>query len=262
MGRYLHVLSAMLALAFKRAVQYRSEFFVEGASTLLMIAVQLVPVFVLFRQREQVAGWTYNEMLVLLGWYLMVRSVLDGVIAPSLAQTIGGIRTGHFDYVLMKPADAMFLCSISSVRPWQVVHLLAGLAMALKGCLGAGQLPSPAGLAIAALVSVMGLLTLYSLFILCVAGSFVVVRIQNLMSVLGSLLAFSRWPVQVFEGLWQVFFTFVLPLAVITTFPSMALLNRLSPQDALTSLVIGCAFFGVARWVWLRALRRYRSASS
>lgn len=252
----------MLALAFKRIGQYRSEFFLEGAATLFVVAVQLIPVAVLFGEREQVAGWRYGEMLVLLGWYLAMRSVLDGVIAPSLAQTIGGIRTGHFDYVLMKPIDAMFLCSIGNMRPWQLVRGLAGLLLAIKGFDGMGQVPSVASLLLAVVLSCAALVTLYSLFILCVAGSFVVVRVQNLMNVLSSLMDFARWPVQVFEGLWQVFFTFILPLAVITSFPAMALLDKLSISNALTSLTVSGIFFVAARWTWLRALSGYRSASS
>jgi ABC-2 type transport system permease protein len=260
--RHLEVLRAMAVLGFKRAGQYRSDFFLEGLSTLLVVAVQLVPVAVLYGEREQVAGWRQGEMLVLLGWFLMMRCVLDGVIAPSLSQTIGGIRTGHFDYVLMKPVDAMFLCSLGHMRPWQSVRGLAGAGLMAAGFSSLGSGPSVAGLAAGVVLSCAALLTLYALFILCVAGSFLVVRVQNLMNVLSALMDFSRWPVQVFEGLWQLFFTVVLPLAVITTFPAMALLDRLSPGQAATSLAVSGVFVTLARRVWLRALRGYRSASS
>ncbi|WP_158218903.1 ABC transporter permease [Roseateles aquatilis] len=260
--RHLQILRAMAILAFKRAGQYRSDFFLEGASTLLVVAVQLIPVAVLYGEREQVAGWRYGEMLVLLGWFLMMRCVLDGVIAPSLAQTIGGIRTGHFDYVLMKPVDAMFLCSLGHMRPWQAVRGAAGIALMGMGFAALRTSPSLAAVALATVLSGAALLTLYSIFILCVAGSFLVVRVQNLMNVLSALMDFSRWPVQVFEGLWRLVFTFVLPLAVITSFPAMALLDRISPRHTLTSLAVAGVFFALARHVWLRALRGYRSASS
>jgi ABC-2 type transport system permease protein len=259
---YLAIFRAMLAVGFKRVGQYRSEFFLEGVATLFVVVVQLIPVAVVFGQREQVAGWRYDEILILLGWYLMMRSVLDGIIAPSLAQTIGGIRTGHFDYVLMKPVDAMFLCSIGNVRPWQVVRGLAGLWLLVKGFVNMGRAPSPGDVLVAIVLSGTALLTLYALFILCVAGSFIIVRVQNLMNVLSSVMDFARWPVQVFEGIWQLFFTFVLPLAVITTIPAMALLDKLEPSHALSSLAVAAGFFTLARWVWLRALSGYRSASS
>lgn len=260
--RYLIIFRAMLALAFKRIGQYRSEFFLEGAATLFVVAVQLIPVVVVFGEREQIAGWRYDEILVLLGWYLVMRGALDGVIAPSLAQTIGGIRTGHFDYVLMKPVDAMFLCSIGNMRPWQLVRALAGLALVVRGFMGIGHAPSASAVLVAVLMSCAALVTLYALFILCVAGSFVVVRVQNLLNVLSSLMDFARWPVQVFDGLWQVLFTIVLPLAVITTFPAMAILDKLALSHALTSIAVAAAFLALARYVWLRALGGYRSASS
>ncbi|MEO8185682.1 MAG: hypothetical protein ABI895_43310 [Deltaproteobacteria bacterium] len=42
----------------------------------------------------------------------------------------------------------------------------------------------------------------------------------------------------------------------------MALLDRLSASTAVAALAGGLAFTSVARWVWLRALGFYTSASS
>ncbi|MBB2485171.1 ABC-2 family transporter protein [Mitsuaria sp. WAJ17] len=258
----LHLLKAVTSLGLRRAVQYRTDFLLEGAATLLVLSLQLIPVEVLFGQRQEIAGWSHGSMLVLLGWYMVMRSILDGIITPSLAQTIAGIRTGNFDYVLLKPVDPMVLSSVSHIRPWQILHTLAGLGIAGRGLLVLDQIPTAGAMLAAVLMSVAALLTVYALFILCVAGSFVVVRIQNIMNVLASLLDFARWPAQVFEGLWRLVFTFVLPVAVISTYPAMALLGQLTAQQALTSLAVASGFLSLARWAWQRSLARYRSASS
>lgn len=262
MIEHLAIVRTMCILAFKRAVQYRADFFLEGAVSLFMVGIQLVPIYVLFSQRTTIAGWSYPDVLVLYGWYLIVRSVLEGVIAPSLSEAVGGIRTGQFDYLLLRPADSMFLCSISQMKPWRLVNFVAGLCFCGYGLGAMAQVPSAADFAIAALMSLMGLATVYSLFVLSVAGSFVLVRVQNLMNVLSALIDFSRWPVQVFEGVWRLVFTFVLPLAVITTFPAMALRGALTPAHALTSIAVATAFFVLARLVWRFAVNKYRSASS
>ena len=72
-----------------------------------------------------------------------------------------------------------------------------------------------------------GVLATYALWIVCAAASFWVVRLDNLMFLLGSIFDVVRWPVQVFQGVWRIVFTFVIPVAVMTTFPAMALLSRL-----------------------------------
>ena len=57
-------------------------------------------------------------------------------------------------------------------------------------------------------------------------------------------------------------FTFVFPIALLTTYPALALLGRLPREAALVAFAGGLAFAALARWVWHRALGLYTSASS
>jgi ABC-2 type transport system permease protein len=48
-----------------------------------------------------------------------------------------------------------------------------------------------------------------------------------------------------------------------TTFPARALLGKdFGPLDGLAALAGALAFSGAARWVWLRSIGHYTSASS
>ena len=68
------------------------------------------------------------------------------------------------------------------------------------------------------------------------------------------------------RGVWRgtllIVFTFVFPLALMTTYPALALLGRLDAQTAALALGGGVVFAGLARRVWRRALAMYTSASS
>jgi len=59
-----------------------------------------------------------------------------------------------------------------------------------------------------------------------------------------------------------VVFTFVIPLAVLTTIPAQALLGRIGPVQVLATAVGAAAFAYLARRVWLSSIGRYTSASS
>ena len=61
-------------------------------------------------------------------------------------------------------------------------------------------------------------------------------RLDNLMYLLGAIFDTARWPVQVFRGVWRFVFTFVIPVAVMTTFPAMALLGTLDGTTALATV--------------------------
>jgi ABC-2 type transport system permease protein len=96
----------------------------------------------------------------------------------------------------------------------------------------------------------------------CAAASFWVVRLDNLMFLLGSIFDVARWPVQVFHGAWRFVFTFVIPVAVMTTFPAMALLGRLGARTALATAGGALLLLALSRVIWRTAIRSYTSASS
>jgi ABC-2 type transport system permease protein len=209
-----------------------------------------------------VAGWSYPEALVVLGWFSLLKAVLEGGVTPSLTAVVEGVRTGALDFVLLKPADAQFLVSTARFEPWRVVDLLGAAAIFVYAFHRIGHGPRLAGVLVAAALLVMGVLLLYSIWILVVSASFYVVRVDNLSYLFGSIFDAGRWPISVFRGALRFVFTFVFPLALMTTYPAQALLGRLTGVNALLALVGGAAFAVVARAVWLRAVRFYTSASS
>jgi ABC-2 type transport system permease protein len=72
----------------------------------------------------------------------------------------------------------------------------------------------------------------------------------------------SSSPGTFFKGVLAFIFTFVIPLALMTTFPAEAMLGRL-PVRALMAAVVGSMVFAfIARRVWLRSIGHYTSASS
>ncbi len=103
---------------------------------------------------------------------------------------------------------------------------------------------------------------LYSFWILVVSASFWVVKVDNLSYLFGSLFDAARWPITVFRGALRIVFTFVFPIALLTTYPAMALLGRLDAKTASRRSGGGLVFAAIARRVWRRALSFYTSASS
>ena len=87
-------------------------------------------------------------------------------------------------------------------------------------------------------------------------------RLDNLIYLFNSVFDAARWPASVFRGVWRVLFTFVVPLALMTTYPALALLGRLDAATAARALGGALAFVLLARAVWRRSIGHYRSASS
>jgi ABC-2 type transport system permease protein len=122
--------------------------------------------------------------------------------------------------------------------------------------------PQASDVALALVFLVVAILILYSIWILVVCAAFWVVKVDNLSYLFGSVFDAARWPINVFRGTLRFVFTFVFPLAVMTTYPALALLGKLTAPTAILAIAGGVGFAIVARMVWLRSLGLYTSASS
>lgn len=261
MRRYLTLLSTQIRASMAIAFQYRVDFFVQGIVSVFWIAMALIPLRIVFSEdRPTLAGWTYPESLVVLAWFTLLKSLLEGAINPSLLAVVDHIRKGTLDFVLLKPADAQFLVSTSRFEPWRIADALAALAIFGFAFAKMGRLPSPQGIAAALAMLVLAALILYSLWILVISAAFHVVRIDNLSFLFAAIFDAGRWPINIFTRPLRLLFTFVIPLALMTTFPALALLGRL-PLSTLGLGALGSvAFAFAARRVWLGSLGRYTSA--
>jgi len=262
MIRYLRLASVQLKISAAAAMAYRSDFLLEGVLAIAWLGLTALPLLVLFDGRATVAGWDESSALIVIAAFMALRAILEGVISPSLVDLVERIRSGAFDYVLLKPVDAQAMISASRFEPWKVFDLLGALAVTSYAFYLRGSPPAAVDIALGVVLFAAGTIAMYSLWILCAALAFWVVRMDNLQYLLGAIFDVARWPVQVFRGVWHLVFTFVIPVAVMTTFPAMALLGRLDATTALASIGGAAALFVVSRLVWRAAIRSYTSASS
>ncbi len=262
MLRYVKLLKVQLRASALLSLQYRYDFLIDGPIEVFWAVSALVPLFVIFHTRTEVVGWTFGEALVVAGWFALLQGILEGAINPSLTAVVDHIRKGTLDFVLLKPADAQFLVSTARFEPWRAMNVLTGLGVFAYAFHLLGRLPSIAGLAASAVLLLSSTLLLYSLWILTVTAAFYVVRVDNLTYLFSSIFDAARWPSSVFRGLLHVVFTFVIPLALMTTYPAQAMLGKLTPSTLLTAVGGSIAFAALARTMWLRSIGRYTSASS
>src|SRR5512136_3327665 len=122
-------------------MQYRLEFMVEGAMAFFWMAWAVVPLLVVYGHRSSVAGWSFEQALVVVGLFILMKGVLEGAVNPSLASVVEHIRKGTLDFVLLKPADAQFLVSTARFMPWRVVDLVTAAAIFAYAFHLLGRLP-------------------------------------------------------------------------------------------------------------------------
>jgi ABC-2 type transport system permease protein len=258
--RYPRLLALQARCSLLVALQYRLDFFLSFSLGVFWSVSALVPLFVLFRLRDGVAGWTWPEALLVTSFYLMVKSVLSAMIQPSAVATVEQIRLGTLDFALLKPADSQFLVTTARLEVARVSDFLAGITLLVIALIQRGQPVTFLGVATAIWFFVAGVVILYSLFVLVLSMAFLFVKIDNLSYLMASIFDASRWPASIFRGGLAIVFTFVIPLAVMTTYPSLALLGRAGARRLLVATVVTVVFVVLSRWAWRTAIRHYTSA--
>lgn len=248
--------SALLAL------QYRSDFLIDGVISIFFTITAIAPLLAVFHERKSIAGWSEGEALLVVGWFTLMDGILEGAIHPSLATVVEHIRKGTLDFVLLKPADAQFLVSTVKFLPWRAINAVSATVIFIYAFHLIGRPPSVLGLLSALFLLITATIMLYALWILTVSAAFYVVKIDNLTSFFSSVFDAARWPSSVFRGVLKILFTFVIPLALMTTFPAEAMLGRLSLGRFLIPIAGAIVFTVLSRIIWLKSIGKYTSASS
>jgi ABC-2 type transport system permease protein len=156
----------------------------------------------------------------------------------------------------------MVSCLLAAFEPWALLQVLSGVGLAVVATVELQLHPGLTELATLALMLGCGIVAFYAIGILMLAAGFWALALENLTYVMETLLEFAHWPVSVFRGPLKLMFTFVVPFAVMTSYPAQSLMAGVGSSERIGALVTALALAGVARVAWTRALRGYTSASS
>jgi ABC-2 type transport system permease protein len=242
-------------------LEYRANFAFGLARQVASLALTLFGFGVLYQYTDEVAGWSRAEILVLVGIFWTFSAVWD-MLLDGLTEVSRDVRTGTMDFVLLRPVSAQFLLSLRRVWLLDGLNALLGVALVVYAGNLAGVSWSLWSVALAALLCLCGLVTIYALRFMLVTCAFWLVSVQNLHDLLHPVFQVGQYPVGFFKGWARVVLTFVVPVAFATTFPAEALLGRGDLRLLLVGLALAGGALLASHAFWKFAVRRYTSASS
>jgi ABC-2 type transport system permease protein len=262
MGRYLTTLRVFWIASLTAELEYQANFLIELVATAGNLVGSIFVLSLFYGHGKSLGGWSWEGALVVLGVYTLLEGVTSTLLQPNLSTIVAHVRTGSLDFVLLKPIDSQFWLSARTFSPWGLPGIALGAALIGYAAWKAGASPAPLTLLAAALMLIASLLILYSLWFVLAASSIWFVKIWNATEVLRSVLVAGRFPVSAFPAGLRAFFTFVVPVAFLTTVPAEAILGRATGPWQLAGGAVAVGSLVVSRWFWTFALRFYTSASS
>lgn len=260
MQRYLKILRLFWSTAIATELEYRLNFLIATITSIANLVGSLFGLFLFYRTDYTFQGWSWQEAIIVLGLFTLLQGFSATFLVPNLNSIVKQVELGTLDFVLLKPISSQFWLSTKTLSPWGLPDLLFGLILIIYaghnlGLVWYNYLASVIPLS-------FGIIILYSLWFMLGATSIWFVKINNVTEVLRGLLEAGRYPMVAYPAIYRFFFTFVIPVAFLTTVPAETMLNRSDLSWSLGAAALAVVLFAGSVFFWRFALRFYTSASS
>ena len=262
MTRYLKLYWAFLKNCLVREMEFRAHFFLSNLISISWSTVFLLTYFFIFRQTNSVNGWTLEQTLLLTAIYFLADRVFDSFLEINFEEFVNLVNTGRLDLILTKPVNSQFIVSLRRFSFSFIISSLMMLSL-LAYLVWRYFWPLPAvNLLFFMIIFLSGVVIVYSLWFMTLLPVFWWGRADNIQHLFRPLHQLTRIPIDITGKVLRPLFTFVIPLAFVSTIPAQALIGKLSPWLVVYGVFAAAFLLWLSNRAWHFSLRHYSSASS
>jgi ABC-type uncharacterized transport system, permease component len=254
---YISIYKKILVQDLKSKMSYRADFIISTIGMVMTNIAGFVSFMILFHNFPTINGWDYYHMLFLYGFSLLALTPVQCFFDNNWSLRMA-VQSGDFIKYCFRPIN-IFFYFISEVFDVK----------------GLGQCAFGAGTLIYAWAHIgipVTFTTILKLLLYLFTASLFMIAIMNfaaatcfwiqgsgyVMVILFRFKDFAKYPATIFQGFFKFVFTFIIPVAFIAYYPSMAIL---SPGDVPTLTIlapfIGLLFFYLSYKFWMLGVKRY-----
>jgi ABC-2 type transport system permease protein len=262
--RYARLIIAFIRTSLQQEMAYRFDFLINILYSLLGLAGGIGGISILYANNESLNGWSFPEILALLGVYLLVQSFKDLVTGPSLNKLAGmggEIESGAFDFVLLKPVPVQFHISVRVWSLWSIFNILVSITIMGIAVHRLGISYNMGELAAFLLSLFLSQVLLYSILLILSSVAFWY-RGTFLLWVMNDVMQAGRYPVGIYPGFIKLVLTWIIPVGFIVTVPAEILAGKVDYFVLAGGVLLAIVLFLAATVLFRKSLGKYTSASS
>ncbi|MBI2069880.1 MAG: ABC-2 family transporter protein [Elusimicrobia bacterium] len=216
----------------------------------------------IFRHTNSLRGYTLPEAAL----FFLTFNLVD-LMAQLFFRGIYGIRRivveGELDYYLLHPANPLFRIACQTV---DILDFLTAVPVIVLTFWAMGHLPAEAlgadRLALYLLLVAGGVAIAFAIHVCVAAVAVATQQLENTIWLYRDLMILGRFPSDIYTEGMRFFLTFVIPVAVMTSFPAKALLGLLSWPWVVFAVFLAAGSVAASLRLWQFCLARYTSVSS
>ena len=217
--RYLTIYAALWKNSIVREMSFKANFLLWIVVEMLWFALQLSFFAVIYSHTDRIGTWSKWQVVMLLGASHFIQQIFTAIFLTNCTQLSELIRTGKLDFMLLLPVNTRFMISFRQVDLGGFINALSAVAVMIYAAKQLHLSPTWEQLTGFVLLAAVGILIHYSLMFLLASVSFWTVRAQGIVWGYYNLFNIARLPDEAFRGLFKAFFSFVLPMLLVSNVP-------------------------------------------
>ena len=225
-------------------------------------AVNFCMLLLLYQIVDEIAGWSFMEMLFLYGMSTVSFALwhcffIDVITIPLY------IQTGEFDRFLLKPVDPLFQIMMETFDEDGWGELFFGIILLVISIVKL-KLYS-AYLLLIPVFCISGCLIAAAISIFCSSVAFLTVGNIDLTDNVMDFKEFAKYPITIFNKGIMLLFTAIIPIGFTAYYPSLIFLRNSAGWTkylSFATLPVAVLFFGAAWLWWHHSLKYYGSSGN
>jgi ABC-2 type transport system permease protein len=248
-------------------MQYRVSFVLMWLGSASITFIEFAALALLFARVQRIAGWSLWEVALL---YALAETsfAIAEFVGSALDDFQNRIGEGTFDRVLTRPRGAFFQVLAEDLALRRLGRVAQGVFVMVLALVHLSLAWTPGKLAVLAIGLVSGVAIFFSIFVLAAVFCFWTVEGKEATHVFSyGGVTLVEYPLDIYADWMRRFATFVLPLAFVSYYPTLYLLDRPDPLGLpdwmrVLSPLAALALAGVAWCGWRVGVRHYQSTGS
>ncbi|HEX2568743.1 MAG TPA: ABC-2 family transporter protein [Polyangia bacterium] len=265
MARYLRLYRAFLAQWLKTLLQYRFNFVVGAASTLVQQATGLLVLWVAMLRVPRLGGlggWGRDEILLVYGLLLLAKAI-NHLVADNLwSLGILYIRTGRLDTLLVRPVNPLFHVLVDRFGHDGLGSFALGVALVCRAALRVGVAWTPLQIAYLVVAVLSGGVIFIALNLITSTVGFYIIDAMPLTLAVFQTHELAQYPVTIYRKGVRVLVMCAVPYVFASYVPASYLLGKDAGWLAGAGPLVAGGLLFVGYRLWQRGLEHYGSTGA
>lgn len=260
--RYLRLYLYFLRFSFSKAMEFRIEFFFRIVMDIIFYVVNILFFKIIYGHTESLGGWNEKQALFFVSTVFVVDALNMTIFASNAWWLPIYINRGDLDHYLTKPISPLFFLSLKEFAGNSFLNLILAFSFFIYSFNNLAIDFNLINFMTCSFFIIVGTVLYFLVNLLFILPVFWTHSSRAFGDLFFILAYFMERPDRIFYGASRVVLTSILPFSLMASWPASFVLDGLNLGKIvhISLVVVGISL--LVRFIWIKGLRSYSSASS